>query len=309
MRPAYGAAADALYLRFIQSYAIHVARLDPDAFEVPDAADPVRALLEVYEAETDEPFPQDPARQLEDVLRSMARAWEGTSARLLRQAKGAPADAGLGLVVQAMALGLGAPESGSGVIQFVDGATGMPQVTGRYLSQSQGRDAVTAGEGVLYLARDPRGASLEETLPEVFADLRRYGAACRSRLREEMQIEFTLEAGRLRILDAVRVQRTSRAEVRIAVSLARDGIIPKEEAILRVAPRALSDLLHRQVDPRGAATSAPAGSRRAPGRRRGASSSLRAPRRRRTRARSPASSSGARRRPRTSGGCTPRSAS
>jgi pyruvate,orthophosphate dikinase len=252
MRPVLGEAADAIYLRFIQSYAIHVARLDPDAFEVPDAADPVRALLDTYEAETDEPFPQDTARQLDDVLRSMARAWEGTSARLLRQAKGAPADAGLGLVVQAMALGIGVPESGSGVIQFVDGATGVPQVTGRYLSQSQGRDAVTARDGVLYLARDPRGASLEDTLPEVFADLRRYGELCRTRLREEMQIEFTLEAGQLRILDAVRVQRSTRAEVRIAVTLARDGIIPKEEAILRVAPRAMSELLHRQVDPREA---------------------------------------------------------
>jgi pyruvate,orthophosphate dikinase len=250
MRPLLGEAADAIYLRFIQSYAIHVARLDPDAFEVPDASDPVRALLDIYEAETDEPFPQDPARQLEDVLRSMARAWEGTSARLLRQARGAPADAALGLVVQAMALGIGVPESGSGVIQFVDGATGVPQVTGRYLSQSQGRDAVTAGEGVLYLARDPRGASLEDRLPEVFADLRRYGELCRARLREEMQIEFTLEAGELRILDAVRVQRSTRAEVRIAVSLARDGIIETEEAILRVAPRAMSELLHRQVDPR-----------------------------------------------------------
>jgi pyruvate,orthophosphate dikinase len=252
MRPAFGAAADTLYLRFIQSYAIHVARLDPDAFEVPDAADPVGALLATYEAETDEPFPQDPARQLEDVLRSMARAWEGTSARLLRQAKGAPADAGLGLVVQAMALGIGAEGSGSGVIQFVDGATGQPQVTGRYLPQSQGRDAVTAREGVIYLARDERGPSLEDTRPGVFAELLRYGALCRAQLREEMQIEFTLEAGRLCILDAVRVQRSSRAEVRIAVSLAQAGIIPEEEAVLRVAPRAMSELLHRQVDPREA---------------------------------------------------------
>ena len=250
MRPVFGAAADALYLRFIQSFAIHVARLDPDVFELPEAADPVAALLARYEAETDEPFPQDPARQLEDVLRSMARAWEGTSARLLRQARGAPADAGLGLVVQEMALGLGPGLSGSGVIQFVDGTTGQRQVTGRYLSQSQGRDAVTAREGVIYLARDPRGPSLEETHPEVFADLVRYGGLCRTRLRDEMQVEFTLEAGRLRILDAVRVQRTSRAEVRIAVSLAHDGIIPREDAVLRVAPRAMSELLHRQVDPR-----------------------------------------------------------
>jgi pyruvate,orthophosphate dikinase len=65
-------------------------------------------MLDAYEHETDEPFPQDPAVQLAEVLRSMARAWEGTTARLLRQAKGAPAEAGLGLVVQAMALGVGA---------------------------------------------------------------------------------------------------------------------------------------------------------------------------------------------------------
>ena len=65
---------------------------------------------------------------LADVLRSMSRAWEGTSARLLRQAKGAPAEAGLGLVVQAMALGLGQVESGSGVMQFVDSTTGKPRV-------------------------------------------------------------------------------------------------------------------------------------------------------------------------------------
>ncbi|MBC7157749.1 MAG: pyruvate, phosphate dikinase, partial [Rhodobacteraceae bacterium] len=93
------AAATALYLRFVQSYAIHVARLDPDRFAA-DAPSPeaLCAALAAYEAETDDSFPQDPARQLAEVLRSMARAWEGTTARLLRQAKGAPAEAPLGLV-------------------------------------------------------------------------------------------------------------------------------------------------------------------------------------------------------------------
>ena len=80
--------------------------------------------------------------QLAAVLRSMARAWEGTTARLLRQAKGAPVDAGLGLVVQEMVFGVGQGESGSGVIQLVSSETGLPQITGRYLSQSQGRDAL-----------------------------------------------------------------------------------------------------------------------------------------------------------------------
>lgn len=245
-------AATALYLRFVQSYAVHVARLDPDAFEAEmPSPEALRAALRAYEEEMDEPFPQEPDRQLGQVLRSMARAWEGTSARLLRQVKGAPADAGLGLVVQEMALGLGNGESGSGVIQFVDSATGAPRVTGRYLSQSQGREALTHREGALYLTRDPRGPSLEELCPGPYGELIRLGAVSRRGLREEMQIEFTIENGALRVLDAVKVARASRAAVRIAVALAEDGVIAREEAVLRIEPRAISELLHQQVDPSG----------------------------------------------------------
>jgi len=244
-------AASALYFRFVQSYAIHVARLDPDMFEdVPD--DPVYGLpeaLRAYEEETDEAFPQDPARQLLEVLRSMARAWEGTTARLLRQAKGAPADAGLGLVVQELALGLGPGECGSGVMQMVNSDTGAAKITGRYLSQSQGRDALSRGAGSLFLERDARGPSLEELAPEAFADLKSHIALMRQKLREEMQAEFTIENGKVFLLDGVRVLRNARAAVAIAVALAEEGIIPKEEALMRVEPRALNELLHRQVDP------------------------------------------------------------
>eukprot|EP01080_Neovahlkampfia_damariscottae_P013522 gene13522-biopygen75 len=74
---------------------------------------------------------------------------------------------------------------------------------------------------------------------------------CRVRLREEMQVEFTIENGQLSVLDAVRVQRSSRAALRIAVQLAEDGIIPREEAITRVPARSLTELLHQQVDPKG----------------------------------------------------------
>ncbi|WP_439154859.1 putative PEP-binding protein [Yoonia sp.] len=244
-------AATALYLRFVQSYAVHVARLDPDEFDLPAVAteDSLRAMLAAYEFETDEPFPDDPAVQLAEVLRSMARAWEGTTARLLRQAKGAPADAGLGLVVQAMALGVGQGECGSGVIQYVDSTTGQRRIKGRYLGQSQGREALGDVEGAIYLTRDDRGPSLEEHCPDTFAQLVAYGDLCRRKLREEMQVEFTIEDGQLHILDAVRVQRNSRASVRIAVALAEDRIIPREEALMRVEPAALSELLHRQVDP------------------------------------------------------------
>lgn len=248
-------AATALYLRFIRAYAIHVARLDPDEFELqgPMDAGALARALATYEGETDEPFPQDPATQLAEVLRSMARAWEGTTARLLREARGAPADAGLGLVVQAMAIGLGKALSGSGVIQFVNGQTGERQLRGRYMCQSQGRDALgdTGSREVMYLQKDTRGRSIEEVLPGVFDDLKRYGDLCRNRLREEMQIEFTLENKRLYILDAVRVARTPRANLNIAVQLAQDAIISEDEAVMRVPPRSLTELLHSQVDPEG----------------------------------------------------------
>ncbi|MGR3697894.1 MAG: pyruvate, phosphate dikinase, partial [Roseovarius sp.] len=181
-------AASHIYLRFVQAYAIHVARLDPDVFE-DVSPDPVLGLsqaLKAYETEAEEEFPQDPGKQLTEVLRSMARAWEGTTARLLRQAKGAPADAGLGLVVQELALGLGQGECGSGVMQLVNGQTGARQIIGRYLSQSQGREALSHGADAIYLTRDPRGPSLEELAPEAFAEIRAHAEVMRARLREEM---------------------------------------------------------------------------------------------------------------------------
>ncbi|MDR9392999.1 MAG: putative PEP-binding protein [Roseovarius sp.] len=244
-------AAAGLYLRFVQAYAVHVARLDPDLFDdvSDDAVEGLGEALAAYEEETEEAFPQSPELQLLEVLRSMARAWEGTTARLLRQAKGAPADAGLGLVVQELALGLGRGECGSGVMQLVNSQTGARQITGRYLSQSQGREALSGGRDSLYLQRDPRGPSLEELAPEAFEQLKAHTALMREKLREEMQTEFTIEDGRVYVLDGLRVPRNARAAVAIAVHLAEDGIIPREEALMRIEPRALNELLHRQVDP------------------------------------------------------------
>ncbi len=244
-------AAAALYTRFVQSYSINIARLDPDMFDdvSGDGRSALAQSLHAYEVETEEQFPQDPTVQLRAVLRSMARAWDGTSARLLRQAKGAPADAGLGLVVQEMAFGVGAGESGSGVLQLVSSTTGLRQITGRYLSQSQGRDALAGDAASLFLSKDPRGPSLEELLPETFAELVDHARLMRVKLRAEMQVEFVVEDGKLHILDGVRVARSSRAAVKIAVALAEEGIIPREEALMRVEPRTLNELLHRQVDP------------------------------------------------------------
>ena len=244
-------AASALYLRFVQAYAVHVARLDPDVFEdVEDGGpDALSEVLHAYEAEAAEPFPQNRGEQLAAVLRSMARAWEGTTARLLREAKGAPADAGLGLIVQEMALGLGQGECGSGVMQLANSQTGEPQITGRYLSQSQGRDALGGGDAAMFLARDNRGPSLEDEAPEAFAALCQHAALMRKRLREEMQVEFVIDRNAVHILDGVRIQRSARAAVKIAVRLAEDGVISAEEALMRVDAHALNELLHRQVAP------------------------------------------------------------
>ena len=243
-------AAAALFTRFVQSYAIHVDRLDPDMFDdiTGEGAAALSDVLDAYQTETETPFPDTRAEQLAGVLKSMARAWEGTSARLLRQAKGAPVDAALGLVVQQMAFGVGQGESGSGVLQLVSSSTGLPQITGRYLRQSQGRDALRSGADSLYISRDDRGPSLEETVPDCFAQLVAHATLMRERLRAEMQVEFTIENGQLHILDGVRVNRSSRAAVRIAVQLARDGVIPRQEALMRVEPNTLNELLHRQID-------------------------------------------------------------
>jgi len=238
-------AADQLYVSFIKSYAVDVLRLDADMF---DGTITPRLAKQYFEDETEEPFPQDPAVQLAEVLRSMARAWDGTTARLLRQAQGAPADAGLGLVVQRMALGIGEGVSGSGVIQFVSGETGAPQVTGRYLAQGQGRAALRE-EDALFITKDERGPSLEDSSPEIVDALRDAGKLVRRRLREEMQIEFTLMNGELHILDAVRTPRSALGAVEIAVALANDEVISREDAMMRIAPFSLNQMLHRQIDP------------------------------------------------------------
>jgi len=239
--------ADALYLGFVQSYAVHVARLDPDMFTAEPSPEALAAALAAYEAETDEEFPQSPAQQLSEVLRSMARAWEGTTARLLREAKGAPPDAALGLVVQEMVQAIGPGLSGTGSIQLIDTVTGAPQVTGRFQGVNPANRKAAA---TLYLVKDKRGHSLEEAAPEVFASLQDQCRRCRVKLREEMQVEFALENGALKVIDAVRVNRSARALVRTSVTMAKEKIISRDEAILRVEPRAISELLHYQVDPR-----------------------------------------------------------
>ena len=238
-------AAKELHLKFIKSYAMEVLRLDDKLFDF-DNLTPETAIV-AYEQEMDECFPQSIETQLSEVLKSMSRAWQGTSARLLRVSKGAPENVGLGLVVQKMVFGLGKAKSGAGVIQFFDPENGRKKEIGRYLSQSQGRDALEDKKEALFLTKDKRGPSLEDMYPNIFEQLIQAGLKCCIGLKEEMQIEFTLQNGKLFILDAVPAPRNVGASVQVATSLVKRGIISKKEAILRIDPKSLSDLLHNQV--------------------------------------------------------------
>lgn len=253
-------AAIALYARFIQDYSVKVARLDPEWFEELylahtkkgkiDFNEALESALALYDQNVGEVFPQEPERQLRKALRSFVQAWDGTTARILRMAQGAPADAGFGLIIQEMALGLGRGESGAGIAQFVSAQTGEEMADGRYLSQSQGRDAIEDDAKAYFLSKDPRGPSLEGICPEAYSDLKAYSEKARAAFCDEMQLEFTVQDGHLAILDAISAERSGRAAVGIAVRLVEAGIRTKQEALMGIDPRSLNEVLHPMVDPK-----------------------------------------------------------
>lgn len=253
-------ASTALYARFVQDYSIKVARLDPEWFEELyllhtkngklDINAVLGSSLALYDQHVGELFPQEPVRQLRKALRSFVKAWDGTTARILRMAQGAPSQAGLGLIIQEMALGLGRGESGAGICQFVSVQTGEDMAHGRYLSQSQGREAEEDQAKAYFLTKDPRGPSLEDNCPEVITDLERYTDMARAAFRDEMQLEFTIHDGTVAILDADCAERSGRAAVAIAVRLVEAGIRCKEKALMGIDPRSLNEVLHPLVDPK-----------------------------------------------------------
>ncbi|MFT6774825.1 MAG: pyruvate,orthophosphate dikinase [Paracoccaceae bacterium] len=269
-------AAQDLYRRVIQSFAVGAMDADPDAFEgllhdalkaqgaaSEDALD-LAALntltmdfLELVEDDTGEAFPQDPGAQLALGLEAMARAWSSRSARILRAARGGPETGGLGLIVQEMALGLG-PDgvlSGAGRAGFRDAREGGPLLSGRWLPQAQGDDALAGLRPPRVVGRDERAAegqpdaSLEDLAPELAQELRDIGARVEFGRGEACELEFTIEQGRLFILAAQPMRRSARAAVRIAVDLAKSGAITNADALLRVEPRVLTELLHPTLDP------------------------------------------------------------
>ena len=252
-------AADALYFRFVQDFATQVARLDLEDFDTLagqsmngnniDYGQVLDLSLSLYEEETGDVFPQNPMDQLRQGLRSMASAWNSASARILRAARGAPVDTGLGLIIQEVVLGIGSGESGSGIAQFTSPITGNKMAFGRYLSQSQGRAAMDQNNGAKFLAKDLRGTSLQEVCPSAFADLEAYAAQVTRLYSDEMQLEFTIKNGKVWLLDATPADRRGRAAIAIVVRLQSQGLISIDQALMTIAPQMLNEILHPQIDP------------------------------------------------------------
>ena len=262
------------YRRFIQMYADVVLQLDHGAFEealeiakedngyyldTELSADDLKSLVAEYkglvEAEWGKPFPQDVQDQLWGAVGAVFGSWESERAKVYRRLNSIPGDWGTAVNVQAMVFGNMGETSATGVAFTRDPATGENAYYGEYLINAQGEDVVAGIRTPQYLttaARQRAGAkplSMEEAMPEVYAELARVFGILESHYRDMQDIEFTVERGTLWMLQTRSGKRTAKAALKIAVDMAGEGLISEEEAVLRVDPMALDQLLHPTLDP------------------------------------------------------------
>lgn len=258
--------------RLIQTFACAAMGADPEAFEnalydrlklagedseetLDEGA--LRALeadyLAIVRDETDEDFPEDAADQLSLAITALTRAWDAPTAKIVRQAKGADPEAGQGLIVQAMALGLGPEPSGAGVGALRSAQTGQVGVNGRFLPQAQGEDALMGLRTPRLLTRAAREEagqsrpSLEEMAPDAAVAVVAMAEQVEVAIGDACSFEFTVEQGAVAVLDAQPLIANTRAAIRVAVELAESGAITREEAILRIEPGALTSHLHPMI--------------------------------------------------------------
>lgn len=262
------------YRRFIQMYADVVLELDHGAFEealevakedqgyyldTELSADDLKALVAAYkklvEAEWGKPFPQDVHDQLWGAVGAVFGSWESDRAKVYRRLNNIPSDWGTAVNVQAMVFGNMGDTSATGVAFTRDPATGENAYYGEYLINAQGEDVVAGIRTPQYLtkaARERAGAkplSMEEAMPGVYAELARVFEILETHYRDMQDIEFTVEREKLWMLQTRSGKRTAKAALKIAVDMAEAGLISTDEAVLRVDPMALDQLLHPTLDP------------------------------------------------------------
>ncbi|MDE2340358.1 MAG: pyruvate, phosphate dikinase, partial [Alphaproteobacteria bacterium] len=263
------------YRRFIQMYADVVLGLDHHAFE--DAlevakedngyfldtelsADDLQKLVATYKGlvaqQWGKPFPQDVHDQLWGAVGAVFGSWQSERAKVYRRLNRIPHDWGTAVNVQAMVFGNMGETSATGVAFTRDPATGERAYYGEFLINAQGEDVVAGIRTPQYLTKAARvragakPASMEEAMPEVYAELARVFDTLEIHYRDMQDIEFTVERGTLWMLQTRSGKRTAKAALKIAVDMANEGLISREEAIKRVDPAALDQLLHPTLDPK-----------------------------------------------------------
>lgn len=193
--------------------------------------------------ETGRSFPQDPYEQLFMAIHAVFNSWNNDRAITYRKINKIPDDLGTAVNVQTMVFGNMGPTSGSGVAFTRNPSTGENSVYGEYLINAQGEDVVAG-------IRTPQPIeALANDLPAVYAEFVKVCRLLDKHYRNMQDIEFTIENGKLYILQTRNGKRTVNAAVRIAVDMVNEGLISKEEAMLRVEPEQLDHLLHKRIDP------------------------------------------------------------
>ncbi len=210
-------------------------------------ADDLRELVarfkEAIRTRAKQPFPEDPWDQLRGSIAAVFRSWDNPRARTYRKMYGYPAEWGTAVNVQAMVFGNMGDDCATGVAFTRDPATGEKKFYGEFLVNAQGEDVVAG-------IRTPRPIEeLGELQPAAFAELLQVRDRLEAHFRDMQDIEFTIQKGKLWMLQTRNGKRAGRAMVKIAADLVREGAIDRREAILRLEPGKLDELLHPMIDP------------------------------------------------------------
>jgi pyruvate,orthophosphate dikinase len=207
-----------------------------------DMKEVVRRFKEVYKKHMGSDFPQDPKTQLMESIKAVFRSWNNPRAVYYRRMNDIPGDWGTAVNVQAMVFGNMGDDSGTGVAFTRDPSTGEKKLYGEYLMNAQGEDVVAG-------IRTPNPIStMNDSMPSVYDQFVKFADTLEDHYRDMQDMEFTIERGKLYMLQTRNGKRTAAAALKIAVDLVAEGKLTKEEAVLKVDPRQLDTLLHPNFD-------------------------------------------------------------
>jgi pyruvate, orthophosphate dikinase len=210
----------------------------------------------LVERELRKPFPQDPQEQLWGAIGAVFGSWMNQRAITYRRLHEIPADWGTAVNVQAMVFGNMGDDCATGVAFTRNPSTGTSEFYGEYLVNAQGEDVVAGIRTPQHLtiagkkANNSQLPAMEEVMPQVFAELEKVRGTLETHYRDMQDIEFTVQQGKLYMLQTRNGKRTAPAALKIAVDMANSGLITRDEAIRRIEPMSLDQLLHPTLDPK-----------------------------------------------------------